>query len=93
MHKLVFAGSKYSFFLVVVLCLPIILEANQILHLWLGLVPEYAVVFLRLTLMISMLSVVSNTLVTSMMATGDIKIPDNSRWLGYGNISSGLHSL
>ena len=24
MHKLVFAGSKYSFFLVVVLCLPII---------------------------------------------------------------------
>lgn len=38
MHKLVFAGSKYSFFLVVVLCLPIILEANQILHLWLGLV-------------------------------------------------------
>lgn len=28
---------------------------------------------LRLTLMISMLSVVSNTLVTSMMATGDIK--------------------
>ena len=73
MHKLVFAGSKYSFFLVVVLCLPIILEANQILHLWLGLVPEYAVVFLRLTLMISMLSVVSNTLVTSMMATGDIK--------------------
>lgn len=73
MHKLVFAGSKYSFFLVVVLCLPIILETNQILHLWLGLVPEYAVVFLRLTLMISMLSVVSNTLVTSMMATGDIK--------------------
>lgn len=73
MHKLVFAGSKYSFFLVVVLCVPIILEANQILHLWLGLVPEYAVVFLRLTLMISMLSVVSNTLVTSMMATGDIK--------------------
>ena len=73
MHKLVFAGSKYSFFLVVVLCLPIILEANQILHLWLGLVPDYAVVFLRLTLMISMLSVVSNTLVTSMMATGDIK--------------------
>ena len=73
MHKLVFAGSKYSFFLVVVLCVPIILEANQILHLWLGLIPEYAVVFLRLTLMISMLSVVSNTLVTSMMATGDIK--------------------
>lgn len=73
MHKLVFYGSKYSFFLVVVLCVPIILEANQILHLWLGIVPDYAVVFLRLTLVISMLSVISNTLVTSMMATGDIK--------------------
>lgn len=73
MHKLVFYGSKYSFFLVVVLCVPIILEANQILHLWLGLVPDYAVVFLRLTLIISMLAVISNTLVTSMMATGDIK--------------------
>ena len=50
-----------------------LLEADIVLNIWLKTVPEYAAVFLRLTLLISLVSVVSNTLVTSMLATGDIK--------------------
>lgn len=73
MHKLVCVGSKYSFFLTWLFALPLLLEADMVLHIWLKTVPEYAAVFLRLTLLISLVSVVSNTLVTSMLATGDIK--------------------
>lgn len=73
MHKLVCIGSKYSFFLTWFFALPILLETDIILAIWLKTVPEYAPVFLRLTLCISLISVISNTLVTSMLATGDIK--------------------
>ena len=73
MHKLVCVGSKYSFFLTWFFVLPLLLEADIVLHIWLKTVPEYASIYWRLTLLISLVSVVSNTLVTSMLATGDIK--------------------
>lgn len=73
MHKLICAGSKYSFFLMLLISLPILFETRYILHLWLKLVPDYTIQFVRLTICISLLSVVSNTLVTSMLATGEIK--------------------
>lgn len=73
MHKLVCIGSKYSYFLLFFFALPLMLEANTVLSLWLKVVPEYAPMFLRLSLSISLVSVLSNTLVTSMLATGDIK--------------------
>lgn len=73
MHKLVSIGSKYSFFLTWFFALPILLETDIILEIWLKNVPEYASTFLRLTLCISLISVISNTLVTSMLATGNIK--------------------
>lgn len=73
MHKLVCIGSKYSLFLTWLFALPILLETDIILKLWLKNTPEYASIFLRLTLCISLISVISNTLVTSMLATGNIK--------------------
>lgn len=73
MHKLVCIGSKYSLFLTWFFALPILLETNMILKIWLKNIPEYASIFLRLTLCISLISVISNTLVTSMLATGNIK--------------------
>jgi len=73
MYKLVCRGSKYSYFLLFFFALPIMLEAKPLLQLWLGIVPDYSVQFLRLTILLSLLSVISNTLVTSMLATGNIK--------------------
>ena len=73
MHQLVCAGSKYSFFLTWFFALPILCETNEILSIWLKNVPGYSVMFLKLTIGISLISVISNTLVTSMLATGDIK--------------------
>lgn len=73
MHDLVCKGAKYSFFIMLIPSLPILLETPQILELWLKQVPNYTVVFTRLTILISLNAVLSQTLITSMLATGDIK--------------------
>lgn len=73
MHSLVCKGAKYSFFIMLIPSLPILLETPQILVLWLKQVPDYTVVFTRLTILISLNAVLSQTLITSMLATGDIK--------------------
>ena len=73
MHSLVFKGSKFSFYLVFILALPLLLETESLLSIWLGKVPEYTISFIRLTISISLLSVLSNTLVTSILATGNTR--------------------
>lgn len=71
---LVYRGAKYSFFLILALATPIIFKAPYILELWLKNVPDYTVIFVRLTLAYSMVVVLSNTLITEILATGKIKI-------------------
>lgn len=73
MHSLVCKGAKYSFFLMLLASIPIMAEAPMILHFWLGNVPDYAVVFLRLTLVVVLLDTLSDTLTMAMQATTDIK--------------------
>ncbi len=74
MHKLIYASSKYSFFLLFILCLPIILEAKIILNAWLVDVPRYTVEFLRLTLIISMINALAGPFTIAAHANGNIKL-------------------
>lgn len=73
MHTLVCRGAKYAYFLTFFLTVPLVLEARQVLSLWLGVVPDHTVNFIRLTLISSLAVVVTNTLVTAQLATGIIK--------------------
>lgn len=73
MHKLVLYSSKYAFFLMSMLSFPVILNAEYILHLWLGEVPEYTVAFVRLTLVISTVETLKSSVLTSLHATGRIR--------------------
>lgn len=74
MHKLVFAGAKYSAFMMLFFIIPISLETETILHLWLGeTIPNYAPAFVRWTLLSSMCVTLGNTLITSVFATGKLK--------------------
>lgn len=73
MHSLVCRGAKYSYFLMLIASVPIMAETPLILQLWLGNVPDYAVVFLRLTLVVVLLDTLSDTLTMAMQATTDIK--------------------
>lgn len=73
MHQLVCRGARFSFFIVILFAIPICLETERILSIWLHVVPEYAVIFVRLTFLSILSTVLGNTLVTAQLATGNIK--------------------
>ena len=73
MHQLLKVSSKFSFFMLFFISLPLMFEAPLVLKWWLGIVPEHTVNFLRLILCSSMLITLSNPLVVSVHATGRIK--------------------
>jgi len=74
MHELIFMSAKYSFFLLFILSLPIILEAEIILKLWLKIVPDYTVIFTRLVIINILVDSISGPLMTAAQASGKIKI-------------------
>ena len=73
MHQLLTQSSKFSFFILWLIALPLMLEAPLVLRWWLGIVPEHTENFLRLILCASMLSTLSNPLIVSVHATGNLK--------------------
>ena len=74
MTDLVIRTSKFSFFLLFVLTLPIILEIHYILKIWLKLVPEYTGILTRLILINALIDSVSGPLMAAVSATGKIKV-------------------
>ena len=73
MKKLVTMSSKFSFFLLLILALPIFLEASQILKLWLINVPEHSVSFLRIIICVILIEVTADSLAIANQATGKVK--------------------
>ena len=73
MHKLIYRGVRFSYYLMLFLLIPICLETNMLLEIWLGNIPEYSVSFVQWTLIITMINMLSNTLVTALHANGNIK--------------------
>lgn len=69
----IYKGAKFSFFLLLLLGLPVIMESEYIIHLWLGQVPEHTVLFVQLTILYAMSEAISNPLITAMLATGKIR--------------------
>lgn len=74
MHSLIFHSSRFSFYLLFCLCLPVFIETDALLRLWLKEVPEYSSVFLRLILCASIIQSVSGPLMMSAQATGKVKV-------------------
>lgn len=72
--KLVYVGSRYTFYLLTLISIPVIINVDYILKLWLGIVPEYTSHFLVLSLIASLLYAVSGCVTTALQATGKIKI-------------------
>lgn len=66
-------GARWSFYLLLLLSLPLLLETKYILHLWLKQVPEHTVAFVRLILLFILVESLSAPLITAMLATGNIK--------------------
>lgn len=72
-YMLAMCGARFSFLLLSVISLPIICETEYILKLWLKMVPNYSVTFVRLALILAIVEVISLPLVTLQQATGKIR--------------------
>jgi O-antigen/teichoic acid export membrane protein len=73
MHQLIFRGTRLTFCLLLLLCLPLIVETPMVLSIWLKEVPNGSVTFLRILLVITILWQCQSPLATSMAATGKVK--------------------
>ncbi len=73
MHKLIFRGCRFAFFLISFFVIPLILEAPTILKIWLKIVPDYTVIFVRLVLLMSLFNCSCGLLATAQGATGKVK--------------------
>lgn len=78
MTKLVFRSSKLSFYLIMLVSMPIIIETPYIVNLWLGQIPEYVVPFTRLIIAISAIDSMASPLMTAAHATGHIRLYQSS---------------
>ena len=73
MRTLIISSSKLSYFLFLIMALPLCLEAKMILSLWLVKVPEHTVSFMRLVFLIMLVESWEQPLHTANLATGVIK--------------------
>ncbi|OIN07240.1 hypothetical protein [Oceanisphaera psychrotolerans] len=74
MHKLVLQAARYNFYILFTLALPVLLNTEALLNIWLVQVPPYAAVFLQLIIIASLINSISGPLMTSAQATGHIRL-------------------
>jgi len=73
MNKIIQQGGKLSFFLLFFISLPLLIETDFVMRLWLKEVPQNTVLFCRLILINSLIESISGPLITAAYATGKIK--------------------
>ena len=72
-EELVYAGPRYCFYMMYTLALPIAITAPYLLQLWLGIVPDFAVIFTRFIVIIMCFDNLSFSLMMAMEAKGSIQ--------------------
>lgn len=73
LHFLIYRTSKFSFFLLLLFVCPIMAHTEFILSLWLGDVPEHAVLFVRLIMILVLSDTFYEILNQGAKATGNLK--------------------
>lgn len=71
--SLVERGSRFSFYIMFLFALPLCLETEFVLTLWLKQYPAHTINFVRLVLIHSLSEIISNTLINLQAATGKIR--------------------
>lgn len=71
--RLLLISTKYSFFLMLLLAMPLFFVAKEVLHLWLKDVPDYTTIFVKLTIATCLFQVFDTSFYTALYAKGRIK--------------------
>lgn len=72
-YMLINNGSRYFFYMMMFLAVPVIVTAPKILNIWLSEVPEYSVQFVRLTMFYLLLDSLSRLMIHGIVSYGKIK--------------------
>lgn len=73
MFTLIYSSARFSYFILLLICLPLILKTEYVLAVWLKDVPDFSVAFVRWTLLYVMSESLSNPLIVAQLATGKIR--------------------
>ena len=73
MKELIFRGSKFSFYIMWMVFLPLILETEFVVGLWLGEYPDHTINFIRLALVSNIISTFHIVLGMGIKASGKIQ--------------------
>lgn len=73
MLKLAHEGITLCFILMTFLTIPLMSEIHFVLHIWLGIVPEYAGLFTNLILVFNIIGCISGVVMNIVHATGRVK--------------------
>lgn len=76
MSKLIFAAGKFATVLMLLTSIPLMIEMEFVLTIWLGDWPKYTADLCRLTILFNMFSNLSGVLIMGIHATGDVKRPN-----------------
>lgn len=71
--KFIYSCSKFSFFLLAIIAVPVIVNLDQVLILWFKKVPIETSIFARLIMVYSLIECLSKPLITAKIATGQIR--------------------
>lgn len=72
-HTLIIQGGRFSFYLLTLFTIPIIITTPQILSLWLVEVPQYTIEFVRWTMIYLLWDSLSRFLINAILAYGKIR--------------------
>ena len=74
MHRLIFKSSRFSFYLMLLLGIPLMKGIDYALGIWLVEVPEHTALFIQLLMVFCLMDCIVQPLMTGLLAEGNIRV-------------------
>lgn len=74
MLTLIYQGARFSFYLLMFFAVPILIETEYIVHIWLGQCPPHTLNFIRLVIINALIDCLSKPIIAGVNATGKIRM-------------------
>lgn len=72
-HRLIFNVSQYSLFLLAIFAVPVVMEIDYVLCLWLTEVPKYTAIFIKISVITSVINYSNQMVDKALVAVGRMK--------------------
>ena len=76
MIRLIINNSKFAAYLLLLIAIPVFVEIEFVLSIWLGAYPDYTPIFLRIIIIQSLVQTMTRPIVMGLHASGKLKMPN-----------------